>query len=176
MEIVQLVDKLEEMVGQARKMPMTGRSMVDAERLLELVDQMRLALPRNLHEAREVLERREQIVNQTMLDARRIRATAEGDARALVEESELMKSAKRRADEIIEEAGHKAERIISVSQQEARRRQEGADAYCREILDKAEEQLNAVLESVRAGQRVLNPMTDFAPQMGEESALSFNPA
>ena len=68
-------------MGQARKMPITGRSMVDAERLLELVDQMRLATSRaTLQEAQEVLERREQIVNQTMLDARRIRATAEGDA------------------------------------------------------------------------------------------------
>ena len=176
MEIVQLVDKLEGMVGQARKMPITGRSMVDAERLLELVDQMRLALPRNLQEAQEVLERREQIVNQTMLDARRIRATAEGDARALVEESELMKSAKRRADEVIEEAGHKAERIIGVAQQEARRRQDGADAYCREILDKAEEQLTAVLDAVKAGQRILNPMADFDPQMDGEPAFSFRQA
>lgn len=170
MEILELVDKLEAMAAQARKMPITGRAMLDAEKLLELTDQMRLSIPRNLHEAEEVLERREQIVSQTMIDARRLRATAEGDARALVDESELVKSARLQADDILEEAGRRAERIIAVAEQEARRRRDGADQYCQQSLEQLEGQVTSVLNTIHAGQRLLTPITESAP--AEEPAFT----
>ena len=157
MEIVELIDKLEAMAAQGRKMPITGRAMVDAERVSEIVEQMRASVPRNLQSADEVLQRREAIVNQTMVDARRIRATAENDARLLVEGHGLVKAAQERADAVIEEAGQKAQRIISLAEQEGRRRREGADIYSQETLAKLEQQTLSVLSSIRAGQRVLGP-------------------
>ena len=157
MEILELIDKLETMASQAKKVPITGRAMLDAERLLELIDQMRLAVPRNVQEAQDVLERREQIVSQTMLDARRIRATAEADARALVEESELTKSAKKRGEEVYAEAELKADRLLSAVEAEARQRFAGADQYCQDALATLEEQVVKVLNTIHAGQRVLSP-------------------
>ena len=174
MEILELVDKLEAMAVQARKMPITGRAKIDAEKLLELTEQMRASVPRNLQDAQEVLQRREQIVNQTMLDARRIRATAEGDARALVGEHELVKAANERAGAIIEEAGHKAQRIISLAEQEGRRRREGADRYCQETLEKLEGQVVSLLGSIRAGQRVLSPGLEMPREGVENPVLSAN--
>ena len=174
MEIIELVDKLETMAGQAKKVPITGRAMIDAERLLELIDQMRLAIPRNIQDAQEVMDRREQIVNQTMLDARRIRVTAEGDARTLVEESELVKSAKRRSDEILEDAGHKAERMIALGEKEGRERRHGADVYCQDALAKLEEEVAAVLGTIHAGQRVLAPAPELLPEPENEPAISSN--
>ncbi|MEX2599199.1 MAG: hypothetical protein WD533_06040 [Dehalococcoidia bacterium] len=155
MEILDLVDKLEAMSLQAKKMPITGRSMLDAERLLELIDQMRLAIPRNIQEAQEVIERREQIINQTMLDARRIRATAESDSRHLVEESELVKSAKKRGDELYAEAEQKAQRLLQAVETEARNRRAGADQYCQDVLEKLESEISKSLETIRTGQKVL---------------------
>ena len=155
MEILELVDKLESMALQAKKMPLTGQSMVDSERLLELIDQMRLAIPRNVQEAQEVLERREQIINQTMLDARRIRATAESDSRHLVDESELVKSAKKRGEELYAEAEQKAQRLLQAVEAEARNRRAGADQYCEDVLQKLEGEVGKTLETIRAGQRVL---------------------
>ena len=74
MEILDLIDKLEAMTTHAKRVPITGRSMIDAERLSELIDQMRMTVPRNIQDAQEILERREQIVNQTVLGARRAAA------------------------------------------------------------------------------------------------------
>ncbi len=157
MEIVELIDRLEAMAAQARKMPITGRPMVDAERVGEIVGQMRASVPRNLQSADEVLQRREAIVNQTMLDARRIRATAENDARLLVEGHGLVKAAQERSESLVEEATQKGQRIIALAEQEARRRREGADRYSQETLAKLEEQTLAALNTIRAGQRVLGP-------------------
>ena len=163
MEILELIDKLEAMAGQSRRVPITGRAMLDADKLLELIDQMRLAVPRNVQEAQEVLERREQIINQTMLDARRIRATAEQDARHLVEDSEMVKVAKRRSEEINAEAEAKAHRLLAAVETDARNRRAGADKYSLSALSELEEQALAVLNTIHAGQRALTPPEDRMP-------------
>ncbi len=163
MEILELIDKLEAMAGQSRRVPITGRAMIDADRLLELIDQMRLAVPRNVQEGQEVLERREQIINQTTLDARRIRATAEQDARHLVEDSEMVKIAKRRSEEIIAEAETRAHRMLAAVEADARNRRAGADQYSLDALAELEEQALSVLNAIHAGQRVLTPAQDRLP-------------
>ena len=167
MEILELIDKLEGIAGRSRRVPITGRAMIDSEKLLELIDQMRLAVPRNVQEAQEVLERREQIINQTMLDARRIRATAEQDARHLVEDSEMVKVAKRRSDEIIAEAEARAHRMLGAVETDARARRAGADRYSQEALAELEEQVLVLLNTIHAGQRVLTPVEERTPQAPE---------
>ena len=157
MELLDLMDRLESMAAQAKKMPMSKRAMVDAEELLGLIDQMRVAMPRDLQESREIMERREQIVSQTMADARRIRSTAEGDARLLVNETEMVKSAQERGREIVEAANAKAARIIDVAEDEAQRQRIGADEYSKECLAGLEERVSTMLNEIHAGQRALNP-------------------
>lgn len=157
MEVLDLMDRLENMAVQAKKMPMSKRSMIDVEELLGLIDQMRVAIPRDLQEAREIMERREQIVSQTMTDARRIRTTAEGDARLLVNETEMVKAAQERGREIIEAANAKAARIVDVAEDEAQRQRMGADEYSKDCLAGLEERVSGMLNEIHAGQRALNP-------------------
>ena len=170
MEILDLIDKLEAMTTHAKRVPITGRSMIDAERLSELIDQMRMTVPRNIQDAQEILERREQIVNQTVLDARRIRATAETDARTLVDASELVKQARERGEEILAETAQKAERIIALAEAEARRRMNGAGTYAQDSLAKLEEEVLSVLNSIHAGQRLLAPVEGLEALGLEEEA------
>lgn len=161
MDILEQIDQLEALASQAKRMPITGAAMIDAERLVGIIDQMRLAVPRNVQEAQEVLERREQIINQTMLDARRIRAVAETDARTLVDESELVKSAKKRGDEIVAEAEQKAMRMIEQTEQHIRSKLAGADQYAQEALAGLEEQALKILNVIHAGQRILSPAEEL---------------
>ena len=172
MEITELIDKLEAMASQAKKVPITGRSMIDAERLYEIVDQLRLAVPRSLQEADEVLERREQIINRTVEDARRLRITAEKDARDLVHESELTKSAKKRGDEIVAEAESKAERLIAAAKNAALQERLGADKYAQDVLAELEEQALGILNTIHASQRVLAPNPEISQSEREVSADS----
>ena len=44
MELLDLVDRLENMAAQAKKMPMTNMSMLDTEQMLGLIDQLRVAV------------------------------------------------------------------------------------------------------------------------------------
>jgi vacuolar-type H+-ATPase subunit H len=113
-----------------------------------------------VQEAQEVLDRREQIINQTMLDARRIRAVAETDARGLVDESELVKLAKKRGDEIVAEAQERAARLLQAVEVQVRKKQAGADQFAQDSLVQLEEQVLNVLNVIHAGQRILTPVED----------------
>lgn len=167
MDILEQIDKLESMVTHAKRMPMTGHAIVDPERVTAIIDQMRLSMPRNVQDADEVLARREQIINQTMLDARRIRSVAETDARALVGESELVKSAKKRAEEIIQEAEQKADRIMKATDSHIRKNKSGADHYAQQSLAELEEQVLNILNVIHAGQRVLTPADELMAEAVE---------
>jgi len=45
MDILQLVDKLEELFNESRPLPLTNNVIVDEDRMLDLIDQMRVAIP-----------------------------------------------------------------------------------------------------------------------------------
>ena len=151
MDMIYLIDKLESLAANAKRMPITGKAMIDSERLIEVVDQMRLSVPQSVQEATEVLEQRDSIINQSATDARRLRATAERESRMLVEESELVASAKRRADSIIQEAEEQARQLIAKAESNAVARRNGADEYAHEILLQLEQKLASTLETVRHG-------------------------
>ena len=167
MDILEQIEKLESMVAHAKKMPMTGHVIVDPEKVMTMIDQMRLSVPRNVQDADEVLQRREQIINQTMLDARRIRTVAETDARALVGESELVKSAKKRAEEIIGEAEVRAGRILQAAEGAIRKNKVGADQYAQDSLAALEEQVLNILNVIHAGQRVLTPADELGANVNQ---------
>ena len=95
-----------------------------------------------------------------MLDARRIRAVAETDARSLVDESELVKIAKKRGDEIVAEAQERAARLLQAVEVQVRKKQSGGDQFAQDSLAQLEEQVLNLLNVIHAGQRILTPSED----------------
>ena len=162
MEILNLVDKLEHSLTNSARLPATHKVVVDLDRMLELVDQVRLAIPQDVREAQELLTQRETFINQALLDARRIKASAEEDSRRQVEESIIVKEAERQAEEILEESKRRSDALLQDSQRKSHQvaqdaqsfgdvRVNEADRYAREVLVRLEQNLASVLSSVRMG-------------------------
>ena len=162
MELLNLIDKLEALATQSTKVPLTGKTMVGAEKLLELVDQMRLSAPRDLQEAEEVLQRREQIVNQSLADAKRIRTAADLESRTRIDESEIVKAGKKKADDIIQEAEAQGRQLIERARMEIKNRRLGADQYARDTLIGLEEDVKSILKSIQKGVEAVTPPKDVA--------------
>ena len=139
------------MVGSATKVPVSRRSLVDLEKLSELVDQMRVVVPKDIKEAEEVLLRREDLLNQALVEARRIRASAESEFRSRVEENELVTEAHERAAKIIEEAEEKVKRILDMTEAEGKSQRASSDQYAQEVLYQLEQQVSGILSTVRHG-------------------------
>ena len=134
---------------------MSRKLFVDSETLLEVVDQLRVAVPQNIAEAEEVLRKREDLLNQSLGEARRIRASAENEFRSRVDDTELLKEAQKDAQKIRQEAQLKAQRILEMAESEGVSRRNSADQYAQEQLYSLEEKVAGLLSTVRNGIEVL---------------------
>lgn len=162
MDLLHLVDRLEELVATAQKMPIGARAIVDRRRLLDIVDQMRVTIPGEVREAQEMVARRDAIRREAEEEARLIVARAEERAATLVEEHEIAAAARQRAAEIASDAEARLveqvraanadiEARIAESRGLAEQQMEAADEYARELLRRLERQLEAFARSIHSG-------------------------
>jgi len=136
--------------------------VIDRRRLLDLVDQLRAAVPADLREAQEIIKRRDEVLAQADEEAALRMARADEEVDRRVAESEVAKAAQVRAQEIVADAQRQIEGMLEEARRHAEQRSaEGArlaseqmdeaDRYAMEMLRKLGQQLDAFMGSVRTG-------------------------
>jgi cell division septum initiation protein DivIVA len=159
-DILHLLDQLEEEVATARKMPMGGGVLVDRKRLLDLIDQLRVSIPANIRQARDVMQRREQTLAQADAEAKALLAGAKQEANRLLSEQAVVREASAEAGRLqreaqalaqgmVREAQQKAEQVLAQAQASAQQQMSEADQYALAVLTRIDRQLGAFLGSVR---------------------------
>ncbi len=135
--------------------------------MLDLVDQLRAAVPAEIREAQEVLGRKDELLGKADEEAALRLSRADEDVERRISASEITKAAEVRAEQVIAGAQGDTERIMQEAQAQAdAKRAEGetlaveqmdeADRYAMEMLRKLEQQLDAFSASVRAGIETLD--------------------
>ena len=124
---------------------------MDPDKLMELVDQMRVTLPKEIKEAEELLVNREDLLGQSLVEARRIRASAESEFRSRMDKTEVVKEAQEQAAKIMEEGQQKAQRILDMADADSKTRRASADQYAQNVLYQLEQQIASILSTVRRG-------------------------
>ena len=64
MDILHLVDRLEELFNESRAIPLTHQVVVDEDRMLDIIDQMRVSIPDEVKKAQQLLSQRDRILAQ----------------------------------------------------------------------------------------------------------------
>jgi multidrug efflux pump subunit AcrA (membrane-fusion protein) len=145
MDIQHLVDRLEDLIDEGRHMPFSKFTMIDEERALELIDQMRISIPEEVEKAAKVLAQRDRILAQANEEAARIIQAAREQGVQLLDREATVQAAQSHAANIVEQARHDAETIT-----------QEADQYVLETLAKLEQQLTRALGVVRNGINEVN--------------------
>jgi len=140
MDILHLVDRLEEIFNAGRPLPVFHRMLVDEDRVLEIIDQMRVSIPDEVKRAQQVLDQRDRIMAKAQEEAARTVQLAKEKADQLVDRESLVGQAQGRADQIIANAKADADAIRAE-----------ADDYALESLVKLETELGRLLNQVRNG-------------------------
>lgn len=140
MDILHLVDRLEELFNKSRPIWLTHSVVVDEDRMLDIIDQMRVAIPEEIKKAQQIITQRDRILAQAKEEANRTIALAREKADRTLEDNEIIESAKQRAGEIVNGAHKEA----AVTQREA-------DKYILENLTNLEIQMDRLLTQVRNG-------------------------
>src|SRR5579859_1480531 len=132
-DILSLVDRLENLITSSQRMPMTNRVLVREQDVLQLIDQMRTAVPEEIKQARRLNQERERVLAQAQAEASRIIASAREEAERLINDEERVQLATERAAEIEREAEERSHQL-----------RDGADSYAAETLRGLEEQLGSL--------------------------------
>ena len=144
MDILHLVDRLEELFNNSRAIPLTHNVIVDEDKFLDIIDQMRISIPEEVKKAQEVFTKKDRVMAQAQEEANRTLALARDKADDLIDKEALVSDAKRRADQIVEQARVEAENIKA-----------GADNYAQESLLNLEHAMEQLLTQVRNGIQLL---------------------
>ena len=140
MDILHLVDRLEELFNESRPIPFTHNVIVDEDKMLDLIDQMRVAIPEEVKKAQQLISQRDRILAQANEEAARIKDLAREKSEQLVERDSIVEAAKARSDQIIAQAQYDIQSL----------RQE-ADAYVMETLRNLEVEMDRALTQIRNG-------------------------
>jgi F0F1-type ATP synthase membrane subunit b/b' len=152
MDILHLIDRLEELFNDSRSVPLTHNVIVDEDRMLDVIDQMRIAIPEEVKKAQQLLAQRDRILAQAQEEANR--------TLSLIVER----------DSIVQTAQTRAEQIISQARAEAVGVRRDADDYVIDSLSRLDMELERLLNQVRNGVRSLEEERDrTAPPSTPES-------
>lgn len=157
MDILHLVDRLEQVLAESRRIPFSVNLVVDEDRVFNIVDQMRVSIPEEVKRANRIEAEKDRIIAQAQEEAERIRELAKQEASELVRRDPIMVSAQQRSDAILERARRDAEMIRRES-----------DSYALEVLAKLEEELLRSLSVVRNGMHQLNLSNEPEPESSSE--------
>src|SRR5262249_41243241 len=158
MDVLVLIDKLDDVVHNARPVPLTDQVRVDREEIYDLLDQMRATIPEEIKQARWIVKERQEMLAEAKREAERIVREAREQQARLISDEEVTKQAERAADEIVEDARTR-EREIRL----------GAEDYADEILNTLEVNLQKFLAAVQRGRDRLagredEPAAELDPQ------------
>jgi F0F1-type ATP synthase membrane subunit b/b' len=145
MDILHLVDRLEELFNESRSIPFTHSVIVDEDRMLDLIDQMRVSIPEEIKKSQQLLAQRDRVMAQAQEEANRTLALAREKGEQLLERDSIVQSAQARADQIINQAKMEVEATKTE-----------ADDYVLNTLSKLEIELERSLTQVRNGIRTMS--------------------
>lgn len=140
MDILHLIDRLEELFNESRAFLWSKKVLVDEERMLDLIDQMRLAIPEEIKQSQKIINQKELVIAKAHEEARRTIELAKEQCEKLVEKDAIVQKAELFAEDIQQRAKDET----NIIKQEA-------DVYAIESLEHLEIELAKIITQVRNG-------------------------
>lgn len=151
MDVVELTERLHDLVHSAKKVPLSDQVRVNRQEIRDILDQLRATIPGEIKEARWIAQERQDMLAQAKREAERIAAEAHERQASLVSRHELIRQAEAAAEEITAGA-HAREQEIRL----------GAEDYADEVLNTLELNLAKLMATVRRARDRLHRTSEHA--------------
>jgi hypothetical protein len=156
MDILHLVDRLEELFNESRAIPLTHQVIVDEDRMLDIIDQMRVSIPEEVKKAQQLLSQRDRILAQAQEEANRTLSLARDRQDQILDRDALVQAGETRVQAIMRQAEADAEATRAE-----------ADDYVLETLTRFEVEVERLLRQVRNGILALGNEREEEPLSAE---------
>src|SRR4029079_2210402 len=147
-----LVERLEALVVNARKVPMTSQIILEQATVLDLIDQLRVAIPEEVRAARRVNQETDRVLGKARDEAEQIIGAAQEQAAVLPQDQSILREAESKAQELLDQAQNKSEETMG-----------GADQYAADVLVRLESDLVKTRSIVKKSLEVLEELTPLPP-------------
>lgn len=167
--IYSLIERMENTLTGAIKLLPLPYAITNVDQLLDLLDKVRVGLPQEIQEARDVLQRKEEMLTEAQNKADNIIYQAQVVANKMIAESEILKAVQMEAERIKKEvvddctamkkqAQEEIERARTNSMNEAIMIKEGAEKYAESVLNNLGNDVEQLNEIIKNAQRQLSKM------------------
>jgi vacuolar-type H+-ATPase subunit H len=123
---------------------MTGGVIVEQAAVLDLLDQLRVAIPEEVKQARRINQESDRVIGKARDEAEQIIGAAQEQAALLLQDQSIVREAESRAQDVIDKTHLKAEETMS-----------GADQYAADVLVRLESDLVKALSIIKKSLEVL---------------------
>ena len=145
MNIENYLFELDELLEKSLTLPLSGgRTVIDAEKVRDIIDSIRLQLPKEIQQARAVVADRTNIINNAKKEAETIICEAEERAKIMVDENKIVQESKNKANEIMNKARDNAKEM-----------RKAASEYVDDLMRRTDETIMESLNEVRKARQSL---------------------
>ncbi|MEG0615333.1 MAG: ATPase [Oscillospiraceae bacterium] len=153
MNIDEVLEMIDDILDKAPGVPFSGKkSVVDADKIRDLLNEIRLSLPQEIKHAKLIVQDRQAIIGDANKEAETIVQRAEERAKTITSNDEIVKQAKIRGTEILTQAQGKAKEIRTATNE-----------YIDNILNQTEELLTGSLVDLKKTRQAIR-MTSKNPR------------
>jgi F0F1-type ATP synthase membrane subunit b/b' len=149
MDLTTRLTQLEEMVRDAKSMPLSSSALLNRDEVLDLIEDLKASLPDEIKQARWVVKDREELL-----------AKARRDAEGMVEQARAEQLRLASHEAVMQRAKEEAERIVQEADDDARRLRLEAEDYVDAKLAQLEGTLQKILENTIASNDALSKTID----------------
>lgn len=135
----ELINNIQEMVQEAWTLPLSSdKCVIERDRMLDLIDELRSTLPGDIKMAAEIVQQRNQMMAEGRRELDTMKKRLEEEARRMLSKTEIMQQARARAKE-----------IVGGAEIQARELRRAASEYCEDALKRTEEVLNLSTDELK---------------------------
>ena len=145
LDIIFLVERLESLIANGKSLPMTRNVIIDRDAALNLIDELRVAVPEEVRAAKRINQEGERIIEKAQEEAERIVGRAQEQAAFLIDERGLTEAAE-----------EESRRIVAIAEDDAAGVRSGADDYAAGVLAGLEADVTRTLHSIERGISMLD--------------------
>jgi len=124
-----IFDEVYDMMNEAKRIPFSDKIMLDETDLVNVLDDLKEAIPREIKSATQVLEEQKTIVNNAYADAERIVQQAKDEAERIIAAANAEAEAKLQQEEIVQQANAFAAEVKSNALRYQQETKSAADEY-----------------------------------------------
>ena len=145
MEILELIDRIEDLVEESSSLPFSKKVMVDSEALFFILKEMRETIPEEIKQAEWIHEEKDRILNDATKDANQILEQANKEASQIKADAESRYEKMINENDVVVAAESKANEIILKAEQNAKTIKMQTNTYVDDVLSKTQEKLRDLI-------------------------------